>query len=151
MLVHQRVTPLPDIGWQAHTVTPCNPTHPLGDDFMLSGKMPSKTRRVWWSSGPHCWMPGFDPGDPVEHCHWTWGYMRAEPWNILKYLEILWMLPSFLDAQTIPNHFPHEVATSVMQQFVQSFAALTCTCCFISSKPPGRPSQKKAMCLQCGA
>jgi hypothetical protein len=33
---HSPLTPLPDIGWQAHTVTPCNPTHPLGDDFMLS-------------------------------------------------------------------------------------------------------------------
>ena len=28
------------------------------------------------------------------------------------------------------------------QQFVQSFAVLICTCCFVSGKPPGHPSKK---------
>lgn len=37
---------------------------------------------------------------------------------------------------------PHEATTSVMQQFVQQSAALTCTCCLMSGNPPGRPGKR---------
>ena len=78
-----------------------------------------------------------------------WGSLLMGVFLILGDLGGMWLMRyctiSHVEGcrQKICPLSPQEVETSVMQQFVQQFDALTCTCCFISGKPLGCPSQKE--------